>query len=480
MRRAFAAAIVLITTSLIAAPKLTQQEARGKQIYLHGESPNGKPITALMGGEGVEVPATIVPCASCHGADARGKSEGGVRPSNLRWDVLTKPYAAAGERTHPPYTRTSIKRAITMGVDPASNKLQPAMPRYRMSLAQMDDLIAYLQKLPQDSDPGLTDDAVRIGVITSTPAARIPVESYIARINRAGGIFGRKIELRFTSALTQTFIDTDQPFALAASSLIGNEEESESRVDRNQLPTIAAIAIRTPKSRYSFHLLAGIREQTIALAQYAIKRGATRTVIVSPDEQPWRDIAAEVIAETRLPGCQVAELPTCVASTISATGQPGNPATSFIVLGPASLQRELLRSSNALILIPGAIAASLDDLPANLDHRAAIAVPLIPSDATPTGLAELHALGTNSTSPSITGTFVSLQLLIESLRRAGRDLGREKLIDTMEGLYDLESGLTPKITFGPNRHTGTNIAHILVWSGKEKTFVVEDSAPERH
>jgi ABC-type branched-subunit amino acid transport system substrate-binding protein len=354
------------------------------------------------------------------------------------------------------------------------------MPRYRMSLAQMDDLIAYLQKLPQDSDPGLTDDAVRIGVITSTPAARIPVESYIARINRAGGIFGRKIELRFTSALTQTFIDTDQPFALAASSLIGNEEESESRVDRNQLPTIAAIAIRTPKSRYSFHLLAGIREQTIALAQYAIKRGATRTVIVSPDEQPWRDIAAEVIAETRLPGCQVAELPTCVASTISATGQPGNPATSFIVLGPASLQRELLRSSNALILIPGAIAASLDDLPANLDHRAAIAVPLIPSDATPTGLAELHALGTNSTSPSITGTFVSLQLLIESLRRAGRDLGREKLIDTMEGLYDLESGLTPKITFGPNRHTGTNIAHILVWSGKEKTFVVEDSAPERH
>src|SRR3954469_3743968 len=249
MRRAFAAAIVLLATTLIAAPKLTQQEARGKQIYLHGETPNGKPITALMGGEGVEVPATIVPCASCHGADARGKSEGGVRPSNLRWEVLTRAYAARGERNHPPYTRASIKRAVTMGIDPAGHKLQPAMPRYRMSLAQIDDLIAYLQKLPQDSDPGLTNDAVRIGVVASAPAARTLTESYIARLNRAGGIFGRKIELRFTASLTQTFIDTAQPFALAASSLIGNEEESESLIDHNQLPTIAAIATRTPKSR---------------------------------------------------------------------------------------------------------------------------------------------------------------------------------------------------------------------------------------
>jgi hypothetical protein len=196
-----------------------------------------------------------------------------------------------------------------------------------------------------------------------------------------------------------------------------------------------------------------------------------------------------VMEATKLPGCQVADLPNCSAElrqpgnlatwqpvppSNSATQQPSNPPEALIVLAPASLQREVLRTTAPLILIPGAIAASLDDLPPTLDHRVAIAVPLIPSDATPTGLAELHALGTNSTSPSITGTFVSLQLLIESLRRAGRDLGREKLIDTMEGLYDLESGLTPKITFGPNRHTGTNTAHILVWSAKEKTFVPDN------
>ena len=459
MRRAFAAAIILSTLSLTAAPKLSEKEARGKQIYLHGES-NGKPITALMGGEGVEVPATIVPCASCHGADARGKSEGGVTPSNLRWDVLTRAYAARGERSHPPYTRATLKRAITMGVDPAGHKLQPAMPRYRMSLAQMDDLIAYLQALPHDSDPGLSDDTVRIGVITLLPTARIPIESYIARINRAGGIFGRKIELRFTTSLTQTFIDTEHPFAIAASSLIGHEEDDESLIDRNQLPSIAAIATRTPKSHYSFHLLAGIREQAVALAQYAVKHGAHHISVVAAGEPQWREIEAEVMDALK-------------SVNTPAEGPMSGP--TIMVLGPKSLQRETLFSSNrVLTLIPGAIAAPLDDLPPTLDHRVAIAVPLIPSDATPKGIAELHALGTDSLSPTTTATFVSVQLLIESLRRAGRDVGREKLIDTIEGLYDLESGLTPKITFGPNRHTGTNAAHILVWNAKEKTFVPED------
>jgi hypothetical protein len=476
-RLSVAAAILFAAASLAAAPKLTEQEARGKQIYLHGESRNGKPITALMGDGGVEVPATIVPCASCHGTDARGRDEAGVRPSNLRWDVLTRPYDAPGQRTHPPYTRAAVKRAVTMGLDPAGHKLQSAMPKYRMSLAQMDDLIAYLQKLPQDSDPGLTDDSIRLGIVVSNPAARSLVETYLSRVNQSGGLFGRKIDLRFTPSLTQAFIDTSHPFAIAASSLIGNEEEFESLIDQNQLPSMATIATREPKSRYSFHVLAGIREQAIALAQYAAKRGAQHPSLVVADGSPWREIAEG----TKLPGCQVAELPKCFGDTLQpnnpAPQQPLNPATrqlgnsatqtpdALIVLGPESIQREILRKASIandppLVLIPGAIATSFDDLSASLDHRAAIAIPFLPSDAP----------------PALNGALISTQLLIESLRRTGRDLGREKLIDTLEGFYNVDSELTSKITFGPNRHTGTNAVHILVWSAKEKTFVDNDGA----
>jgi ABC-type branched-subunit amino acid transport system substrate-binding protein len=457
-RSPIAAALLLAAASLTAAPKLSEQEARGKQIYLHGESTGGKAITALMGDGGVEVPATIVPCASCHGTDARGREEAGVRPSNLRWDVLTRPYNAPGERTHPPYTPAAIKRAVTMGLDPAGHKLQTAMPRYRMSLTQINDLIAYLQKLPQDSDPGLTDHAIRIGVVlpaSQADAARSLVEAYIKQINRAGGIFGRTIEVRFAASPLQTFLDTEHPFAIAASSLIGNEDEFESVIDRNQVPSMATIATREPKSHYSFHVLAGIREQAVALAQYAAKRGAQHPSIVFEDKPPWREIAAEV--------------------KIERSASPD----ALIVLGPESLQRETLRTAAMsehppLVLIPGSIAISLDDLPPTLDHRAAIAVPLLPSDASPAAIAELHALGTDSLTPSTTGPFISLQLLIEAIRRAGHDLGREKVIDTLEGFYNVESGLTPNITFGPNKHTGTGGGHVLVWSGRERALVEDD------
>ena len=31
-------------------------------------------------------------CANCHGFDGQGKPEGGITPSNLTWEVLSKPY----------------------------------------------------------------------------------------------------------------------------------------------------------------------------------------------------------------------------------------------------------------------------------------------------------------------------------------------------------------------------------------------------
>src|SRR5690349_13557972 len=74
---------------------LTPQERRGKALYLRGESPTGREITALMGE--VDVPASTLPCAGCHGARGEGKTEGGVTAGNLTWAHLLKPYG----HTHP-------------------------------------------------------------------------------------------------------------------------------------------------------------------------------------------------------------------------------------------------------------------------------------------------------------------------------------------------------------------------------------------
>ena len=93
---------------------------RGALIYLRGESPSGRAITARIGG-GPSVPATTLACVQCHGADGRGRPEGGVTPSDITWESLARPYGVvhADGRRHPAYTPALFGRAITMGWDPA-------------------------------------------------------------------------------------------------------------------------------------------------------------------------------------------------------------------------------------------------------------------------------------------------------------------------------------------------------------------------
>src|SRR5688500_19276983 len=55
---------------------LSPAERRGKAIYLRGASPSGKEITAMVGD--MDLPASTLNCAGCHGLRGEVKTEGGV------------------------------------------------------------------------------------------------------------------------------------------------------------------------------------------------------------------------------------------------------------------------------------------------------------------------------------------------------------------------------------------------------------------
>ncbi|HET8670977.1 MAG TPA: hypothetical protein VFM05_10230, partial [Candidatus Saccharimonadales bacterium] len=119
-------------TALGKRRELTLEEKRGKAFYLRGESASGQEITAMMGE--VDVPATTLTCAGCHGNRGQGITEGGVTAGNMTWAFLTKPYGHTddGGRKHPSFTESSFVRLMTSGFDPGGNKLAVAMPTYRM------------------------------------------------------------------------------------------------------------------------------------------------------------------------------------------------------------------------------------------------------------------------------------------------------------------------------------------------------------
>ena len=139
--------------------------SNGERIYFTGTSANDRitytwtgpggmgPGGGMMGGQGGGMMGGQggmmgqLACVTCHGADGRGRQNvmnSGVDAPDIRWVALT---TAEPDMDHPPYTEETFKRAVTQGVDPGNNPLDPMMPRWQMSDQDLNDLIAFLKTL---------------------------------------------------------------------------------------------------------------------------------------------------------------------------------------------------------------------------------------------------------------------------------------------------------------------------------------------
>jgi ABC-type branched-subunit amino acid transport system substrate-binding protein len=464
---ALLALLVSAVPALLAAAPLTVEQQRGRQIYLEGTSPSGGEITAVMGEEGVEVPASAVPCAGCHGRDGRGRPEGGVVPSDLTWDTLTRPYGVThpSGRRHPPYDERLFKRAVTMGLDPAGNKLHVAMPRFRLSLQDMADLTAYIKRLGTGSDPGLSDTAVRIGLVLPPPGPMAPMgkavqaalAARLAEWNEKGGIYGRKIELVPFEPPSETdarrtavagFLAKGDTFANLGAFLLGDDTALAELFGKAEAPLIGPFTVHPretfPLARQVFYLLPGIEAQGRALVRSlrTVSGDApAHPVIVTPDDAGLSDEAA---AETVLYPRGSFD-PAALARRLSAAG-----ADPVIFLGSGAEALALLRAADSIGWHPrfAATAAagdgSLFQAPQAFAGRLWLALP-----STPEHLSAQHT------------ALAAAEILGEALKRAGRDLTRDKLVEQLETLRTFQTGYAPPITYSPTRRLGARGAYVL-------------------
>ncbi|HYQ49218.1 MAG TPA: ABC transporter substrate-binding protein, partial [Pseudomonas sp.] len=112
--------------------------------------------------------------------------------------------------------------------------------------------------------------------------------------------------------------------------------------------------------------------------------------------------------------------------------------------------------------VAGAVAA----LPAYWSQRVFLAYPFVPGDWTEQGMASLAGLqqrqNLDPRQASLqVNTLCALRLLTEALKQSGRDLSRERLVAALEGLHDIDTGLTPALGFGPGRRQGMAGAHVV-------------------
>jgi ABC-type branched-subunit amino acid transport system substrate-binding protein len=498
-----------------AAGALTPEEKRGKQIYLRGTSASGREIKAYLGEASLEVPASTLTCAGCHGADGQGKPEGGVTPSNITWAALAKPSGVAHasvRRKHPPYTERALELALTRGLDPAGNRLLNVMPRYQMAREDMNDLIAYLKRLGTDRDPGLSETGIRVGMLVPARGAlaemgqaiKSVVAAYFEEVNGQGGIYNRKIELKFaetgdtaaaTSASVERLITDEQVFALSATMIAGADKEVAALAQQSEVPLVGPFTLYPPVAasvnRQVFYLLSGIDDQARALVVFAAQRHAPdksatpRAAVVYQESELNAGVTEAIEEQLKKAGWGAPAVAKYARGRFDAGAvvrelSAKNVNTVFLI-GGGEDQRAFLSAAAAAnwtpaLYLPGALTGR-DFLDASSVFKGKIflSFPSVPSDIKPAALENLRALAAKYKLPqghtaAQVSAYVSAQLLVEGLKRAGRDLSREKLIAALEGLYEYETGLTPPLTYGPNRRVGAAGAYIVTVETEKKQF----------
>lgn len=390
--------------------------AAGRKLYVSGEG--RQPITASVGGN--ELPATMLPCANCHGTDGRGKAEGGAVASNITWAELTKPYRAAtpNGRRRPAYNERTFRRALAEGVDSAGNRLHAAMPGYAMSSEDVSDLIDYLQVLGREEVPGVTATTVRVGTIVPESSAGAQMAAVLSAVfEDAGEIHGRRIALEMT---TLDRLQSDPPFALAGGL---TDATAEDVVERAGIPLVLPVSVRrdtSPENRQRFYLHPGIEAQLEGLLKFT---GKTRdSVIVFLD-----------------PGAKLADVP--------ADG------------------------TKPLLLLGSLLPRDFFDEAPKYGNRIRVALTTTPADLTPEGLAEYRAFAarhgiTGTNAASQLSAYAAAKVLVQALKLSGRELTRETLRASLESLYEFETGVTPAVTFGRGRRTGVPRVHVATMDGQ--------------
>lgn len=389
-------------------------------------------------------------CVRCHGNQGQGKEEGGLQ---------APPLAGKPDRQH-------LQRALLEGVGSNGQLLHPLMPRYHIDATSLDDLLAYLSVIGKDT-PGLTDTVLRVGVSLPDNVYGAAIQAGLNKAfdQVANGVYGRKLELLVNPASDQVFVEV-------ASLQSGVQAASSSTIEVNRLAVIGPLPVPGLASFSdaltvnSFHLLPSMREQASALlAQAALdardvanNNRATQQLTLIYDQgndpamhallkelrQQARDNRQSLreqiwSAKARQPGEAVIYLGSAanLREVLAATGE-GLVYASAIHTGPASLQLPPAQAARLRLLLPWHTSSPVFDLPAAYNDVA-------------------YAAG---------------MVLIETLKRSGRQLGHTELLQQLNQLRDFTIPGFGAISFHSGQHHGSRGGQLLAVDAEHGIFKV--------
>ncbi|HSP76923.1 MAG TPA: ABC transporter substrate-binding protein, partial [Myxococcaceae bacterium] len=292
-------------------------------------------------------------------------------------------------------------------------------------------------------------------------------------------------------ASARRLLDEEPVFALLSGFVPGAEQELAGLAEREALPLIGPLTLLPregePPNHYVFFLLSGPREQARVLAEYATKElrlEKPRVVILHPGDEGLAEAARAARARFQARGWKRVEIISyergrfepALAEKLKRRGVRvvlflGNDAELAALTGKA----RTLDWAPYLLLSGSLSARAAVEAPSLFQGRLFLAYPTLPSDEQPRAREEFLRLraGTRATEShrmAQASAYTATTVLTEALRRSGRQLSRKKLLEHLEGLYAFETGLSPPLSYGPNRRVGARGAYVVAVDLETRSF----------
>jgi len=347
------------------------------------------------------------------------------------------------------------------------------------------------------AENGVTDQSIVIGqsAALSGPAQGLGLELrsgaklHFDQVNAAGGIHGRKIQLESlddgyepdkAAANTKALIRDAKAFALFGYVGTPTTQAALPLVTEAHIPFIGAFTgaqlLRDPFNKYVFNVRASYFDETEKIAEHLTTVGVTKIAVLYQNdaygkaglagmeralekrklkplitatvERNSTDVEAAVktISAAKPDAVLVVSAYKSVAAFVMAMKKQGSAAVihNLSFVGSVPLAKELGANGVGVHIAQVVPFPSSATLPVTRDYQELV-----------------RKAGRSDYSFTELEGYIAARVLVEGLRRAGKDLSRDKLISALETMTRTDIGGFA-INFSPSNHNGSNFVDLSI------------------
>ena len=351
------------------------------------------------------------------------------------------------------------------------------------------------------ADPGVSDNTITLGMsspFSGTNGAyglemRQTIEAYFEQLNKAGGVNGRKLELAALDdgyetdrsvANSKLLIEEKKVFALLAYYGSSPTTESMNKIfGPAKVPLVGTISgagtlrepvSANPNSRYMFNVRASYADETDAIVNQLVSLGLKSIAVFYQNDgfgKSGLDGVTAALKKHNLTPSAVGtvernsvDVAKAVESISKNTPQAvimvtlSKPTTAFVKAMKKSGQNPML-----MTLSPVGAEQLVQDLGAEARGIGISQVVPYPwNDTIPVVRDYQKLVGgkTGFTYYALEG-YLMARVMVEGIKRAGKDLTREKLVGALEGLNNNDLG-GYRVTYGGSNRQGSRFVELTV------------------